>query len=71
MQKKKKEYVAPDITVTQVEVESALCGSANMEAQSPAGGAQSNAQEVNKTFGSAAGDPNYFGETDSWNTFDN
>lgn len=50
MQKKKKEYVAPDITVTQVEVESAICGGSPENVTANAPGASANSQEVNSEF---------------------
>lgn len=50
MEKKKKDYEAPDIEVTQIEVESSICnGSVEPEVTSP-GGTDTQAQEINTEF---------------------
>lgn len=68
MQKKKKEYVAPDITVTQVEVESSICGGSPENVTANAPGASANSQEVNSEFYSTeqGNTVNYWTNSTDW-----
>lgn len=61
MDKKKKTYLAPDIAVTQVEIESSICGG-SVDIQNPTGNqGEIEAQKVNTDFGYSYG-------TESWDS---
>lgn len=60
-QETKKDYESPLTKETQVEMEGSLCGSANLQVDSP-NGIDVSAQEVNTDFN----EQNKFGDSSNW-----